>query len=229
MNDQLSNKIQEQIDANQITPLPRWRFLLLRGLFWFLAILSVVVGAFAVAAILFLFIDYHRHGLFSVPHDITEILLMIPFLWIAVFVLFIGIAREGIKHTRKGYQYRLSAILSVSIALSIILGSFLNFLGIGKVTHELLSEIPLYSSMTFDSRDAWTRPVEGRLAGVVFSIRDNSNFSVVDFGGRVWQVHLGTSTANSYIPEASSTVRMAGMLDSSSSVFIVRSIHEWEE
>ena len=52
MNNDLLNKIQERIDTDNIKPLPRWRFILLRASFWFLAILSVIIGSFVFVIIL---------------------------------------------------------------------------------------------------------------------------------------------------------------------------------
>lgn len=229
MNDQLSNNIQEQINTEEITPLPRWRFLVLRGVFGLLALLSVVVGSFSVGTMLFLFGDYHRHGLLAIPHELTEFLLMMPYLWIITFILFVAIGELSIKHTRNGYRYSLRVVVSVSIMLSIVFGSILNVVGLGRMTHEFLRGVPLYHSVTYDSKDAWDRPVIGRLAGVVVSVQDERNFSIRDFSGRVWQVRLATSTRDSFIPQAQATVRMFGLIQASSSVFVAGMVREWEQ
>lgn len=230
MNEELLNKIIDQIDTEKIVPIPRWRFLALRVIFWFLAVFSIILGGFAISVMSFLFSDYHRHGLPSIPKDATELLSLIPYIWLAVFVLFIMIGRESVKHTKKGYQYRLYIIVIFSVFLSFVLGCVLNFVGIGRLTHEFLNQnIPFYNYSTYDSRKAWNRPVIGRLAGVVVSVEDKNNFSVVDFAGHVWRVCLATSTAGLLTPEASSTVRMIGILDPSSNLFIVNSIMEWED
>ena len=225
---QLSDKIQERIDAAGITPLPRWRFVLLRAAFWALAALSVAVGSFAVATAMYLFLDFHRHGLW-LPYDTSEVFTMVPFVWLCILGLFVVITERSIKHTRQGYRFRLSTILAASILMSVILGSVLNSMGLGKITHEFFNNVPLYNKATYDSKDAWNRPAIGRLAGRVVSVRNKNDFSVMDFSGRVWLVHMATLTRESYVPEASSTVRMLGVLESSSGVFIARSIHEWEE
>jgi hypothetical protein len=228
MNNQLSNEILERIRANKITPLPRWRFLLLRGMFWFFALLSIIIGSFAVATILFLFVDYNRRDLFAIPYDVAEFLSMIPFLWIIIFALFVVITEISIKHTKQGYRYRLRTIFSTSIILSIIFGSILNFIGIGEFTHEFFNETQFYNYAVYDSKDAWSRPHMGRLAGTVLVVRDDNNFSVVDFNGHIWQVRLATSTSGIIVPEENSIVRMSGILESSSSVFAAYSIYEWE-
>ena len=229
MNEQLTNKILERIDDDQIVPLPRWRFIFLRISFWLLAVISLIFGSLAVGATLFLFIDYHRHGLFAVPRDMTDFLLMTPSIWIIVFVLFIAVARISIKHTKKGYRYSLRTIVSVSIILSLIFGFILNFVGIGKTTNEFFNKILIYNFATHNSRNIWDRPVAGRLAGVILSVQGKNNFSIRDFNGHIWQVRLSTSKNDSFVPEVNSTVRISGLLESSSSVFIAYSIHEWEQ
>ena len=229
MNEQLTNKILERIDDDQIVPLPRWRFIFLRISFWLLAVISLIFGSLAVGATLFLFIDYHRHGLFAVPRDMTDFLLMTPFIWIIVFVLFIAVARISIKHTKKGYRYSLRTIVSVSIILSLIFGFILNFVGIGKTTNEFFNKILIYNFATHNSRNIWDRPVAGRLAGVILSVQGKNNFSIRDFNGHIWQVRLSTSKNDSFVPKINSTVRISGLLESSSSVFIAYSIHEWEQ
>jgi len=230
MNDDLSNKIIDQIDAKQIVSIPRWHFVLMRIFFWTLALLSIIIGSFAVGVMLFLFFDYYRHGLPIIPHDLAELLLLIPYVWLAVFALFIMVERESIKHTKKGYHYHLYIIVLSSVLLSFVFGSVLYFAGIGKQTHEFLNNrVPFYNFATYDSRDAWDRPMIGRLAGVVIAIKDKNNFSVIDFSGHIWQVRLATSTKGEFVPEASSTVRMFGLIKPPSNLFIASSVIEWEE
>lgn len=228
MNNELLNKIQERIETNNIKPLPRWRFVLLRITFWLLALLSVIVGSFAVGAILFLFTDYNQHNLVTIPESITEFLLMIPYLWIILFLLFIAIARISIQHTKKGYQYKIHTVIVTSVFLSIIFGYILNFIGISKIANESLNEITAYQYVTYDAKDAYTRPVLGKLAGVIVSIKNNNDFSIQDFNGYIWEIKI-YPRINNFTPKASSTVRMTGLLEASSSIFFAKSIHEWEQ
>jgi hypothetical protein len=226
---ELYNKIMEQIDEDKIVPLPRWRFILLRIFFYLLALMSVIIGSLSVGVIFFLFIDYNQHGLLEVSYDITDFLLAIPFVWIIVFALFIFITKIIVKHTKKGYKYSLFRIIFISVLLSVIFGSVLNFIGVGKMTHYFLNKISIYNFATYDSMDAWDRPTFGRLGGIINSIKDNSNFSIIDFNGQTWQIHLSVSKNNkSFIPELNSTVRMSGSFESSSNIFIAPLIHEWE-
>jgi hypothetical protein len=229
MNEEFYKKIEEKIDSGKITPLPRWRFKLLRLCFWFLALLSVLVGSLAVAVIMFFFIDYSNHGLFSIPHDLKELLLMIPVLWLFVFVLFVALAEAGIKHTKQGYKYSLSKISLLLVLLSIILGCGISLIGVGQMAHEALESVPVYHATVYDSKHVWNRPVAGKLAGTISIIQDDNNFSIIDFNGRVWHVRFATSTKNKILLEASSTVRMVGVLEASTDSFVVHSIHIWEK
>jgi hypothetical protein len=230
MNDELTNKIIERIETEQITPLPRWRFILLRELFWSFAILSIIIGSFAVGVMLFLFFDYSNHGLPAIPQDLNELLLLIPYIWLVVFVLFIIIGRESIRRTSKGYRYHFYVVILASVFLSFVFGSILDFAGVGKMTHEFFNNrVPVYNYATYDSMDAWNRPAVGRLAGVVVSAkRDKNNFFIIDLDGHLWHIYFASSTNDLYIPEASSTVRILGFFDPKLEVFVAKSITEWE-
>ncbi len=228
MNEEFSRKIMEQINADKITPLPRWRFLILRWSLMFSVIFSVMLGGLSVAATLFLFVDFHRHGLFAIPHDVVEFLGMVPFLWIAALGIFVILARISLKYTKKGYKYSTSAIVLVSVLLSIMLGLTLNLFGVGKITHELLNTVHAYNLVVQDSRKVWSHTEKGRLNGVVTSIEDNNNFSVIDSGGRVWKIRIATTTDEPFSPKKDSDIRMSGLLESSTSIFIAQSVHEWE-
>ena len=235
MNNTLSKKILSQIESGDLTPLPRWRFIVLHTSFWIFAIASVVIGAIAVAATLFIFIDFYRHGLPLPPppppppmrSTIIDFLQIIPLVWVVVFAVFILIAQVSLKHTRSGYRYQLSSVVLVSVVASILLGSAFHLLGVGRATHGLLEQAPPYRSMVYDAHAAWDRPTIGRLAGMVVAIESSGDFSLVDFRGRLWRVRVATST-KTLLPEASSTIRMFGTLDPRSCTFIAQSIHEWE-
>jgi hypothetical protein len=151
MKDELQNKIIERIDAEKIKPLPCWRFTLLRGLFWIFAALSVIVGGFAIGAILFLISDLYVAGML-IPEDTAEFLAMFPYLWIIVFISFVLIARVSMRHTKKGYKYSLRFIITVSALSSFILGAIFFTTGIGKLTHKFLNENSVYHYTVHDAK-----------------------------------------------------------------------------
>ena len=229
MNDDLSNKIISRIDTQHLKQIPRWRFILLRVVFLMFALLSIIVGGLALGTMFFLFLDFRNHGLPAIPHDLFEFLLFIPYIWLIVFVSFILIGRESVKHIKKGYRYKLYMIIIVIVFLSVVFGSFFNLTGVGEVTHQFLNDrVPIYNFATYDSMEAWNKPSIGKLAGIVVSIKDQNNFSVIDLKKHVWHIILATSTNTSFVPEASSTVRMRGVVKPHN-YFLANYIVEWEE
>ncbi len=148
MNEQLSSKIQEKINSGEIKCLPRWRFVLFRCLAWMLGVTSIILGSISVSVILFLFDDHRQRGFFNVPHEIAEFLLAIPFVWIVLFIIFIIIARISINHTAGGYKYRFSRVILLTVLASFFLGVIINTIGIGRVVHEFLEEVPGYRYVT---------------------------------------------------------------------------------
>lgn len=229
-NSDLSNKILERINEEKIAPIAHWRFVLYRSYFWLFALLSMVVGAFAFAAILFIISDFGHHGLRDLPHDIVESLLMIPFAWIIILIFFAGITRVCLKFTKKGYQYKLRSVLAGSLITSVVFGYGMFLVGLGKITHESLRENKFYKSTVYDSRTAWGQPEQGRLAGVVIKVQDKKYFSIVDFTGKIWMIQLSTTTATStFRVSSSSTVRIVGLYDASSTSFVANNVSEWEQ
>lgn len=230
MNEELSNKIIERLNKDSILPIPKWRFNILYGFFWLGALMSVIIGSLAFATILFLIIDLRMHGIFEVSHSALEIMLFIPYLWLIVLCIFILIAKISLRHTKRGHQYRLRYIVASSLILSIIFGSFLTLVGVGKLTHDTLNRTSIYNYTTYDAQDAWDQPIVGRIAGVVLSVNNKNNFIIKDFEGALWHIQIATSTyGHVFTPKANSIVRMSGIYDASSSIFIATSIYEWED
>lgn len=229
MSEELSQKILERINEDHIVPLPKWRFLVLRSIFWVLAILSIIFGSIGVSTILYLLFTYHLHGVLIISHDVREFLLMTPILWMVFLSLFVIVANESIKRTKGGYRHRLSSVVGVVMLASVVLGAGLNFLGLGKFTHEHLRQVSLYKVAIYDADDAWSRHSMGRLAGTVNSISGTSSFSVIDFDGEVWEVKIASTTEKVFLPLVNSKVRMFGIIEPRPGIFIARSITEWEK
>jgi hypothetical protein len=147
---------------------------------------------------------------------------------VAIFVLSLFIARLSVLHTKRGYRYSLSVSALLLLLSCMLLGTVLHIVGIGRFTHRFLHAIPGYEMVTFDAEDAWNRPNVGRLAGRVVTLGPDHDFMMTDFHGRSWRVHVALLNNESVFPKASSTVRVFGFLDASSSVFTATSLNDWE-
>lgn len=227
MTDHLTDKIMERIETTNVTNIPRWRFLLMRSIFWISTILAVVLGSAAVGVLFFLGTDFHRHGFGEAPPSIGEFIPMIPFLWILVLGILILIANESVRHTRRGYRYSTRTAALLCLVVSIVGGTVLSSIGVGRELHEGLRDIPLYQSAVPDSRTLWDLPHRGRLAGTVSSVEDATHFSLIDFEGHTWHITLASTTQTLPDLEVNAAVRMRGMPEPDG-YFTAVSIHSWE-
>lgn len=163
----LAECILRRIESEQIEPTPRWYFLCMQYLVWFLWFLSVVIGALAIAVMLY--VSMHAsYALYEVTHEtVWEFIIeVVPVLWLCVFLLMAGIAYVNLRHTKKGYRYPVWHILLSSLLMSIVGGSLLHMIGAGYITDSFMqNKMPLYSSFEKLERQWWQRPEEGMLVG----------------------------------------------------------------
>jgi len=118
-------------------------------------------------------------------------LVILPLFWfisLAVFIIFVYL---NIKKTDKGYRYRPSYILVISLCLSIVLGFIFHLVGTGMMIDDFLSErAPYYDRLVNPHLRYWSDPEHGRLIGMVSSeVIDNSFFLVSSDRGE-WRVYL---------------------------------------
>lgn len=183
----LSESILDEIKEKDVTPKPKWQFLLHEWLIWILGGASVLVGglALSIISVQVRLIDWDllqvlgRGGIFK----------LIPFLWLVLLVLFIILAQYQIKHTKKGYQYSVSAVLFLLVSLSLLLGSIFYHLRVGYVVHSHLSGAsPIYRAIADQRSRLWSQPEEGRLGGVLLDQLSDEEFLLLDEEGMVWSV-----------------------------------------
>jgi glucan phosphoethanolaminetransferase (alkaline phosphatase superfamily) len=155
MNDQLPENIIKTIEERDLTPTPRWHFLLTRSVFWILAVLSVVVGGVAFGVADYVFFDNDGMSLASLQQSsIQDIAQSIPYVWLAILAIFTLTAYYGFRKTRKGYRYATMWVVCGSIVASILLGITLNAFDFGQAVHKyLLSHTDFYDLLIHSSED----------------------------------------------------------------------------
>ena len=227
MNDLLSKKVIEEIDSRKIEPIPKWHFVLRRSVFWSLAVISVILGAIAVAVTIFIFFD-HDWSVFGLLDQtlFEDILLAIPYLWLLFFGLFIAVSNYSFRQTKTGYKYNMIRVASIILGLSIFLGVALNTLDAGDyINHFLLNKVPAYDRLVYTREDVWTRADRGLLAGEVMKIVDSTHFTLNDLKNHQW--NIDTSNVQSFHPTLHEAVKMKGTkIDTDR--FQVTSIEDWE-
>jgi hypothetical protein len=189
-NDSLPQHIVREIEQRNLSPRPKFYFLLKRSVFWFLAVLASLVGGIALAIIIFVFFDHDPEAAKYLHQNLIEdIMLSIPYLWILIFAAFIGVAKYGVRHTKAGYKYSTVKIISAVLFINILLGLTFDAFDMGSRIDDFLSDaVPYYSSLVYTSKDAWTNTDKGLLGGYVVSATSSTEFSLRDFKNKIWQV-----------------------------------------
>ena len=190
-NQGLSRIILDKIKTKQITPKPRWTFLLKNYLVWFLAFLSLFVGSMSAAVIIMLL----RHSDWEIIGQTSGglpnfILSTLPFFWIILLFLLIIVGLYNFRHTKKGYRYRVSLILAATIILSVVFGEVLYRVGISQAIDDTLgANIPMYRRVMNPRINFWSETRQGRLAGVIISMSEDSEFTLLDQFEKIWLVY----------------------------------------
>lgn len=163
----LSGTVLDRIEKECIEPLPRWHFLFSEVTMWILWVFSILVGAAAVAVMVYVSM-LAGYSQYEATHEtLFELMLdVMPWLWGAIFVLMAAIAYFNMRSTRKGYKYPMWQIVISSLVLSVIGGLGLNQLGAGHFIEEsLATSMPLYPSFEKRERGWWLHPEDGLLIG----------------------------------------------------------------
>ncbi len=186
----LSQKIIEKISKEKITPKARWRFLLKDYFVWGAGVASLIVGAMAVAVVLYMFKnsgwDLYRQSGGGLAKFLVASL---PYFWLIFLGVFILVFDYNLHHTKKGYRYSLKTILGVSVLASVLLGGVFYNTGLGKGIDKLFSEnVPFYKQMLQHRVLMWQNPKTGLLAGVVIEVKGDDSFFLEDFRQGNWQV-----------------------------------------
>jgi hypothetical protein len=185
----LADKVLERIEHEGVTPRPRWHFIFSNGMLWALWGVSVLVGAVAVAASIF---SFSRAGwqFYAATHNtrLEFIVESLPYVWMGLLVFVTIVAYENIRHTRRGYRYRLMFIMGGSILLSLLFGAVLFKVGVGqRAEMGLGSNLPALSSLV-RNEERWVQPQKGILAGEAVTIGSSSSFTLRDFRGGEWEI-----------------------------------------
>lgn len=185
-----SEKITKDIQEKKITPSPKWHFLLKNYGILSAFIISIICGSVATSVILFMFFDYDR-DVYQYLHRpfFTDFILSIPYLWIIILFVFIAIAHYGFEKTYTGYRYEIYKIISISLVLSIIIGTGLFYAGLGSDIDDLLSRhVPFYENLIYNKDDIWIFPQKGLLSGQIIGFSGPNSFVLRDFKGKIWQI-----------------------------------------
>lgn len=214
--DSLAHKIMERIDDENITPVPRWRFSARNGIFWTLWVLSVLVGAVAVSAAIFSLANSgFKYYVATHSGFVSFIFDTIPYLWILLLTLFIIVALENLKHTKRGYKIPLTLLLLVSILASLFFGFLIYLLGFAPVIDKTAGSLPFHEPVMEHQMKIWTNPEFGLLAGEITSVDPElTSFTLTTFEGEQWEILTDElRLQNKEILSLESEIRIVGVQD----------------
>lgn len=200
MNNNFAEHLLEKIKEENISPKPRWHFLLKNYVVWVFGALALIFGSAAISVIIYL-LKYNNWemGLRLDVGFLSFFLMTLPYLWLIFLGLFIFVLSYNIKHSPKGYRYPFSFIIIFAILISIILGELFFLAGLGRKIDDVLGQkAPLYARMFNPQLDFWFNPREGRLAGLAVLSEDDLN--IIDPTGKVWKVILPAQVSNDLEP-----------------------------
>lgn len=185
-----SDKAMERIKKEQVTVLPKWRFLLKDATVWTFFALTIIIGSLGTSAMLFLITiedwDIYRYLNKSF---IEYVLLSLPYLWIFFIFLFVLLAYYNARHTKHGYRFRGYWLAGISIFASAAIGLGLNYLGVGaKLDSMFAKNLPIYEKMTQHHVYNWSLPEFGLLGGRIIEIKSEREFVLEGFDARMWNI-----------------------------------------
>ena len=211
----LKDRLLDCIEKDGVCPRPKMFFQCRECLVWFLWLISVVIGAFAVAVSLFV-LSRNQYALYEATHDnfLTFAVEALPVLWLIVFGLMSVVAIYNLRHTAKGYRYPVSVILASSVVVSLAMGAALQLIGFGyNVDNFMGKNMDRYMSQEKVEAKLWQNPVEGRLMGrqVLSTLSPTTTVVFEDINGERWQITV--EELQSYDLEllaSSETVKLIG-------------------
>ena len=190
----MHQSVLQKLKHDSVIPTPAWHFVVRDCGTVALFVLSVLLGAVAVAVSLFVF-SYQRYALFEASHETWVSLLIetLPFLWIGALAVCLLLAARHQRHFRCGYRYSLSVLLGSSAVVSVLLGVLLHQANVGFMVDNILGEkMPMYGSQAKLEHGLWQKPEEGRLVGmqVYTTLATTSTIIFEDSMGRRWQADI---------------------------------------
>lgn len=229
----LAAQVLSRIEHEQLSPRPRWRFLVKNYVFWCLGALAIVLGALAFAATLFEIANVDWH-LSSATHGnlFSFFFAAAPIFWVIAFILLILIGYINVRYTTHGYRYPLLVIALGAGLIALLLGAGMYAFGFGRAIEEIPGDHPPFYRPTFAMQESWWLvPEKGLLGGQVIQVaHDGAYFVLSDFSDRTWEINAKDLSARDFaVIAGGGKVRIVGVpAVATSSMFHACFVFPWE-
>ena len=186
-----SDELIEKMKSLNLKPKPIWHFTANRAFYWFLFIVSVMLGAFAFSVVLFSIQQLDFNLIAHMLHSRLEFILgLAPFFWIVSLIIFLFIAMVGIKKSRKGYKFSYLKIVVFSASFSILVGTLFFIGGGGEWLENAFSvRAGFYEGIESKKVKLWSEPEKGFLSGTIIEV-NSTNIQLNDFANKIWSIDI---------------------------------------
>lgn len=185
-----SNNAYKKIKKDHLEPKSKYTFVLKNYLFWSLAVLAVIIGAMAVAIIIYFLYNQDWALYFKYASFIQILYFSLPYIWFLILLILISLAYFNFRKTEFGYRYSLKKIILIYFTSSIILGSLFYSLGFAQVLDRTFDQrLPFYTSLHQRCSWFWQDPEAGRLGGQITEITSPSQFKLKDLKDKHWTIY----------------------------------------
>lgn len=223
------DKILEKIEHQHIEPTPKWYFQFKNFGFWCLFTCSILIGSMSFSIILysiqqtdFVLISHFSHSSWE------SILVLLPYFWLILLLVFSILAFFSFKNFKKAYKYSLVSILTLSVFLSILLGTLSFISGSASfLERKFADQVEIYNSIEEKKLQHWMQPENGFLAGTIVDAKLDT-LIIKDFNQKQWQIYYH----NIFIPPVlelteGEQIKIMGE-KTASSVFNATEIRPWK-
>lgn len=203
-------KILQTIRKNNLRPASAFLFAVKHMAIWFVWALTVFVGAFVFSAFLFrVFNAGLEHIDFIASSRFHFILSSFSLFWLLLLSISALIAYAIFRNTERGHVFPWWTALLANVLISLCIGSALFFSGFGYVGEWLVSRHK-GTDVEHAYLMRWNNVAEGRIAGIV-SVVDDNTLLVTSPDGAGYMVDISGLETTQPIP-TSEPIRVIGTL-----------------
>jgi hypothetical protein len=220
-----TEKILAAIENKQVTPRPKWYFILRNSILWIPGLVTTFLGAYTVAGVLYGIAHAHLENRLYSDHASQIIFsIAIPVLWVVSFILFSLVTLSLVRKTNNGYRHTALELISISVACSIVIG----VLFYAFTASSLSGPGMLYRYPTQHQQESiWNNPNNGRISGIIDS-SNNGIVTMTDFNGSIWNININAIPQNEdSIIKIGTAIRVVGVV-TAHDTFAACRILPWE-
>ncbi len=226
---QLTDSVLEKIKKENIRPISKNKFKLKRFFLWFVIAAFFLLGALTAAVVMFSLVnqDWDIHEKIAANH-LVFILMVLPYFWLIVLIIFLIIAYANYRKTRHSYRYRFTSVLLGVVLLVALIGFLVYQLDLGRRVEEIISDYLPYYRQINNNYQVWNKPESGLLAGSVTAV-DQKILTIKDWNNQEWVIKLANGLEiNSQVVKVGSKIKILGqLLSKSDHEFLADDIRLW--